>query len=144
VAHGHCLEHFGEGEPYFPFLEALGSLCRQEAHDRVIEVLWRHAPTWLAHMPWLIGESDRERLKREILGAAKERMLREMAEAIDSLTAHTPLLLLLEDLHWSDNATVDLIGHLARRPGPARLLIIGKLHPAEAIVKQHPVRELKR
>ena len=144
IAQGQCLEHFGEGEPYFPVLEALGSLCRQPARDSVIGILWRHAPTWLAQMPWLIGEPDRERLKRETLGAVKERMLREMAEAIEALTAQTPLILVLEDLHWSDNSTVDLVGHLARRPGAARLLIVGTFRPAETIVKRHPLRELQR
>ena len=144
IAQGQCLEHFGEGEPYFPVLEALGSLCRQPARDRMIEILWRHAPTWLAQMPWLVGEPDRERLKRETLGAAKERMLREMAEAIEAFTAETPLILVLEDLQWSDNSTVDLIGHLARRAGLARLLIVGTFRPAETIVKRHPLRELQR
>ena len=144
VARGQCLEHFGEGEPYFPVLEALGSLCRQPARERVIEVLWRHAPTWLTQMPWLIDEAGRERLKRETLGAAKERMLREIAEAIEAFTTEVPLVLALEDLHWSDNSTVDLIGYLARRPSPARLLIVGTFRPAEAIVKRHALRELHR
>lgn len=144
IAHGQCLEHFGEGEPYFPVLEAIGSLCRQPARDRMIEILWRHAPTWLAQMPWLVGEEDRERLKRETLGAAKERMLREMAEAIEAFTADKPLILVLEDMQWSDNSTVDLIGHLARRQGLARLLIVGTFRPAETIVKRHPLRELQR
>jgi DNA-binding winged helix-turn-helix (wHTH) protein len=144
IAQGQCLEHFGEGEPYFPLLEALGSLCRQPARDRVIEILWRHAPTWLAQLPWLVGEADRERLKRETLGAAKERMLREMAEAMEAFTAETPLILVLEDLQWSDNSTVDLIGQLARRPGLARLLVVGTFRPAETIVKRHPLRELQR
>ena len=110
----------------------------------MIEILWRHAPTWLAQMPWLVGEADRERLKRETLGAAKERMLREMAEAMEAFTAETPLVLVLEDLQWSDNSTVDLIGHLARRHGLARLLIVGTFRPAETIVKRHPLRELQR
>jgi tetratricopeptide (TPR) repeat protein len=144
VARGQCLEHFGEGEPYFPILEALGSLCRQPARDRVVEILWRHAPTWLTQMPWLVDDADRERLKRETLGAAKERMLREMAEALEAFTAQAPLILVLEDLHWSDNSTVDLIGHLARRRGAARLLLLGTLRPAETIVKRHPLRELQR
>ncbi len=144
IARGQCLEHFGEGEPYFPILEALAGLCRESARDRTIEILWQHAPMWLAQMPWLIGEAARERLKRETLGAAKERMLREIAEAIEAFTTETPLILVLEDLHWSDNSTVDLIGHLARRPGPARLLIVGTVRPAETIIKRHPLRELQR
>ena len=36
-------------------------------------------------------------------------MLREMAEAVEALTADAPLIVVLEDLHWSEAATVDLI-----------------------------------
>jgi DNA-binding winged helix-turn-helix (wHTH) protein/tetratricopeptide (TPR) repeat protein/energy-coupling factor transporter ATP-binding protein EcfA2 len=144
IAGGQCLEHFAEGEAYFPVLEAFTRLCAQPGRERLIEILRQQAPTWLAQMPSLVEESDRERLKRETLGAAKERMLREMAAAIEALTAETPLLLVLEDLHWSDYSTVDLISHLARRRGPARLLVIGTFRPAELIVKRHPLREIER
>ncbi len=144
IAHGQCLEHFGEGEPYFPVLTALARLCRQPGRERFAEVLRLHAPTWLAQMPSLVAESSREALKREVLGAAKERMLREIAEALEALTAQTPLVLVLEDLHWSDYSTVDLIGYLARGREPARLLVLGTYRPAEVIIKQHPLRGLKR
>jgi DNA-binding winged helix-turn-helix (wHTH) protein/tetratricopeptide (TPR) repeat protein len=144
IATGQCMEHFAEGEAYFPVLEALARLCRQPGRERIIEILRQQAPTWLAQMPSLLNESDRERLKRETLGAAKERMLREIAGAIEALTVETPLLLVLEDLHWSDYSTVDLISHLARRREPARLLLIGTFRPAELIVKKHPLREIER
>ncbi len=144
IAAGQCLEHFAEGEAYFPVLEALTRLCHQPGRERLTQILRQQAPTWLAQMPSLVDEADRERLKRETLGAAKERMLREIAAAIEALTAETPLLLVLEDLHWSDYSTVDLISHLARRRGPARLLVIGTFRPAELIVKRHPLREIER
>ena len=144
VASGQCLEHFAEGEAYFPVLEALTRLCGEPGRERLIEILRQQAPTWLAQMPSLVDERDREHLKRETLGAVKERMLREIAAAIEALTAETRLIVVLEDLHWSDYSTVDLISHLARRRGPARLLVIGTFRPAELIVKRHPLREIER
>jgi DNA-binding winged helix-turn-helix (wHTH) protein/tetratricopeptide (TPR) repeat protein len=144
IASGHCLEHFAEGEAYFPVLQALTSLSRQPGRERLIGILRQFAPTWLAQMPSLLDEADRERLKRETLGAVKDRMLREIAEAIEALTSTALLVLILEDLHWSDYSTVDLIGHLARRRGPARLMVVGTFRPAEVIVKQHPLGEIKR
>ena len=82
-----------------------------------------HAPTWLVQLPWLERRGDREALRRDLLGVTKERMLREMAEALEVLTATTPLVLVLEDLHWSDYSTLDLLGMLGAPPGtgpPAR------------------------
>jgi predicted ATPase len=47
-------------------------------------------------------------------------MLRELAELVETVTADTPLILALEDLHWSDYATLDLVSLLARRRVAAR------------------------
>jgi len=54
-------------------------------------------------------------------------MLREMGEALEALTAELPLVLILEDLHWSDYSTLDLISYLARQRQPAHLLLIGTI-----------------
>src|SRR5262249_28634543 len=125
IARGACLEHYGAAEAYLPVLEALGRLLREPGVERVIGVLKTHAPTWLAQLPWLEDCGDREASPRTLLGVTKERMLREMAEAVETVTATTPLLLVLEDLHWSDYSTLDLVGMLARRQEAARLLVIG-------------------
>ena len=50
-------------------------------------------------------------------------MLREMVESVEILTTGKPMLLVLEDLHWADHSTVDLIARLAHRHEPARLLL---------------------
>ena len=59
---------------------------------------------------------------------------------LDTLTAETPLVLVLEDLHWSDYATLDLLAFLARRHTPAQLLMLGTYRPVEVIVQEHPLR----
>jgi predicted ATPase len=54
------------------------------------------------------------------------------------------LILWLEDLQWSDSATLDLLTYLARRSGLARLLAIGTYRPVDVIVRGHPLREVKQ
>src|SRR4030095_7107942 len=88
--------------------------------------------------------SDREILQRQVLGATRERMLREMAETIEAITNETPLLLALEDLHWSDFSTLDLVSYLARRPNPARLMLVGTYRPVEVILSEHPLKGVKQ
>src|SRR5713101_7513272 len=69
-------------------------------------------------------------------------MLREMAEALEALSTATPVLLVLEDLHWSDYSTLDLLAMLARRQEPARLLVVGSYRSVDLIVAGHPLRAL--
>jgi AAA ATPase domain len=66
-------------------------------------------------MPPLVKAERMEALQREILGATRERMVREICEALEAMTAENPIVLIFEDLHWVDPATLDVISALARR-----------------------------
>jgi predicted ATPase len=134
------VEHYGASEPYLPVLEALGRLGRGPDGEQLIAVLRQYAPTWLVHLPALVSPAEREQLQREVQGATPQRMLREMAEALEALTAERPLLLVLEDLHWSDVSTLDFLSVVARRTERARLFIIGSYRPAEVLGNGHPLR----
>ncbi|MCY4389946.1 MAG: AAA family ATPase [Desulfurellaceae bacterium] len=145
VACGQCVESYGTGEAYLPILEALSRLCRAEEHeqdDSILAVLDRYAPTWLVQMPWLVDGTRLADLQRKTHGTTQVRMLREMAEAVEAMTAATPLLLVIEDLHWSDHATLDLIARLAQRPEPARLLVIATYRSTAVRTGGHPVQSL--
>ena len=144
IARGQCVEHFGAGEVYLPLLEAVGQLCRKPGGDEVIALLSRHAPTWLVQMPALVGDNELEAVQRRVQGATRERMLRELAEALEVLTAATPLILVIEDLQWSDFSTLDLLSLIAQRRGAARLLLIGTYRPADVIINRHPLRAIKQ
>lgn len=140
-AHGQCVEQFGAGEPYLPVLEALATLCR---NDPALASMMRSvAPTWLLQLPWLSSEEERQSLRRELAGASQDRMLRELGELLDRATQQQPLLLVTEDLHWSDHATVHLINHVARRRGPARLMWLASFRLAEVISQDHPLKGLR-
>jgi predicted ATPase len=54
------------------------------------------------------------------------------------------LVLVLEDLHWVDPSTLDFISALARRRGPAKLLLLGTYRPADVIISQSPLKPLKQ
>ena len=69
-------------------------------------------------------------------------MLRELAEALEGLTTEQPLVLVLEDVHWSDAATLEWLAYVARRRDAARLLVLATYRPAEARDAAHPVHAL--
>ncbi len=141
VAHGQCVQQFGAGEPYLPVLEALGSLCRSD--PALVELLRSVAPTWLLQLPWLCTKAERAGLHQQLAGVHPDRMLREAGELLDRYTQQVPLLLVTEDLHWSDHATVRLLEQLARRRTPARLLWLGSFRTAELLVENHPLKGLR-
>src|SRR5262249_28286503 len=85
LGQGQWIEHYGVGEAYLPILEALGRLCRAPEGAAVLPVLERQAPTWFAQMPALLSTTALEALQPRIQGATQERMLRELAEAIEEL-----------------------------------------------------------
>ena len=75
---GQCIEGYAGKEPYYPVLEALGRLCSGPEGDAAVKVLASRAPTWLVQFPILVWSEQRETLQREILGATRQRMLREI------------------------------------------------------------------
>lgn len=144
IARGQCVEGFSGREAYYPILDALGQLIRGPQRETVIETLATQAPTWLNQFPFAIKVEQRERLQREILGATRERMVRELCEALESLVAERPLLLVLEDLHWVDSSTLDVMSAFARRRGPAKVMILATYRPMEVILSGAPLRMLKQ
>src|SRR5262249_44200844 len=137
IGQGQCVEHYGAGEAYMPVLEALGRLCRGPGGEHFTTLLNQHAPTWLVQMPALLEGEELENVQRKTAGATRERMLRELAEAREALTVERPLVLWLEDLQWSDAATLEWLAFVARRRECARMLLLGTYRPVEMLNEGH-------
>ena len=101
-----------------------------------MRALARHAPTWLVQMPSLVGAAELRALQRRAQAATRERMLRELTEAVEALALETPVVLWLEDLHWSDVSTLDWLAFLGRRPEPARLMVLSTYRPADVLANR--------
>jgi len=144
IARGQCAEGYGGKEAYYPVLDALGQLLRGTDRRSIVQVISKQAPTWLVQFPSLLSSEQREALQKEIIGATRERMVREICEALETITADNPLVLCLEDLHWVDPSTLDFISALARRRRPAKLLLMGTYRPADVIISQSPLKALKQ
>ena len=144
MARGQCIEGYGGKEAYYPILQALSTLCGSSGREHIVQILAAQAPTWFVQFPALVKRAQRESLQREIMGATRERMLREIGEAMEIITAESPLLLVLEDLQWVDPSTVDLISSLARGRGAAKLMIIGTYRPVDLALSDHPLKSVKQ
>src|SRR5262249_19084247 len=78
-----------------------------------------------------------ETLKQQTVGATKERMLRELADALEASAQDFPLITLLEDLQWADPSSIDTLRHVGSRIARRRMLILATYRPA-VIDAQNP------
>ena len=144
VTRGQCIEGYGSKEAYYPMLEVLAALCRGHGGDAIVQILAAQAPTWLVQFPALFTPDHGETLRREVLGATRERMLREIGEALEAIASRSPLVIVFEDLQWVDYSTVDLISVLARRRTAAKLMIVGTYRDDDVALSEHPLGALKQ
>ena len=141
IASGQCLEQYGTGEAYLPVLEAMRELCREDAE--VIDVL-RATPDVAAADAFArhpVGS-------RVVRPGGVRRDTRANAQGdergVGCLDGGVAAGAVLEDLHWSDYSTLDLISYLARQRRTAQLMVIGTYRPAELIASGHPLRAVKQ
>lgn len=139
VGSGQCVERHGNHEAFMPILDAIAALAETAERSLVIECLRRYAPTWLAQIPWLAPMVPDSAL---ISTHGEARMLREGVQFLDALSQRVPVLLILEDLHWADVETIELIAALVRRPQPARTMILCTYRPVEARLHGHPIAKV--
>jgi tetratricopeptide (TPR) repeat protein len=144
ISRGRCVEQYGTGEAYLPFLDAMGGLLQGPGRERIAAIMRTYAPTWCMELPTAFASSGSlEKLQQETIGATKERMMRELGDALGALASASPVVLLLEDLHWADPSSVDLLRHLSNRIGTQRLLIAGTFRPEDVERSGHPLKSLK-
>ncbi|MGF6647413.1 ATP-binding protein [Paraburkholderia sp. GAS82] len=142
VMGGGCVEGYGGTEPYYPVLEALGRLCRGAGGEQVKTALVSIAPTWAILMPSCVPADILDSLLARTLGAGRERMMREICDLLQTLARERPLLLVLDDLHWADFSTIDMLSALAQIEGPLRLMIVAVYRSDDASSVRHPVMKL--
>ena len=140
IARGQSVEGFGGKEAYYPVMEALGQLCRQNGGEKNLRVLQQSAPSWHAQLA-SPHAGDSQIAASPVKG---ERMLKEICDAIEAMSGEKTVILVFEDLHWADLSTLDLISALARRRSAAKLFLLSSYRPAEVNTGHHPLKRLKQ
>jgi len=138
VLEGSCYEEGSLALPYLPFVEALRS------HARVCEpaILRSDLGTHAGFVACIVPEV-RERLgidepSPESSEEDRWRLFEAVSSFVFSIARRQPLVLLLEDLHWADRGTRDLLRYLARALGDSRLLVVATYRDAE-VDRTHPL-----
>ena len=77
ISRGRCVEQYGTGEAYLPFLDAMGELLQAPGRERIAAVMRTYAPTWCMELPTaFVSNGSLEKLQQDMIGATKERMMR--------------------------------------------------------------------
>jgi len=131
---GQCIQLFGLAEPHLPFREALGDGLSSDARGELLDALERHAPGWCARLsPALVGaRAQAGEPWRAHAGAL------ELGDALRAAATSRPILLLLEDLHWADASSVDVLRWLCGRVHGRAIFVLGTYRPADVRAGRHP------
>src|SRR5688572_738010 len=138
LVRGRCSERLAGAEAYLPVLEALDSLLHS-ASGSVPSLVKNVAPSWYVQVAH--GESSEAsvaRVREDAPAVSQERMKRELGALLLEVSRLRPLVLFLDDLHWADVSTIDMLNYLAGRFDQMRLLVLATYRPADMTLAQHP------
>ncbi len=133
----HCVDLGQVGIPYLPFTEALTQLqagaAGPEAAARVAELVTERPALWRLLEPGGSGEADHDERLQLFEGIARSLAVAGVPER--------PLVLVVEDAHWADASTRDVLRFLAARARSENVLLV-VTYRADDVDRRHPLRPL--
>ncbi|WP_327585991.1 helix-turn-helix transcriptional regulator [Nonomuraea sp. NBC_00507] len=135
VLFGGCVELSTEGLAYAPFTAALRQLVREQGPAAVAGLLPEGAQRDLARLlpefgePSGDGETD----------TGRARLFEQFLTLLERLADARPTVLVIEDIHWADRSSRDLIAFLSRNLHIPQVLIV-MTYRSDDLHRQHPLR----
>jgi DNA-binding CsgD family transcriptional regulator len=136
---GACVELGGEGLPFTPLADALRSLMRDTAPEQLDEFVGAARPDLARLLPEL--DPDRTPGSAPLGGGGTDRLMELVLGVVERIAADAPLMLVIEDLHWADRSTLDLVALIVRALRAARVLAVVSFRSDE-VHRGHPLRPL--
>ncbi|MGI8627508.1 MAG: helix-turn-helix transcriptional regulator [Geodermatophilaceae bacterium] len=139
---GHCVDLGELGLPYLPFTEVLATLKR-DPDPAITDLMAAHpgVVSLLSDQPGPAGGDSEQpdRVAPAPAGSGQRQLFDAVAALFFELAALRPVLLVIEDLHWADQSTRDLLRFLISRFTDQRLVIIGS-YRTDDLHRRHPLR----
>jgi predicted ATPase len=136
VARGRCSESLAGAEAYLPVLEALDSLRQRRSGPSFDTLMRTVAPTWHAQVATHVTNSGS--IPGEAAPAvSQERMKRELGALFEDASRLQPLLFIIEDLHWADVSTIDILNYLTGHFSSMRVLVLTSYRPSDMALARH-------
>jgi adenylate cyclase len=151
AARGRCSERLASTEAYLPFLEALDSILHskrvtwkwtvKDAGQSPAALLKLLAPTWFAQVAPLAVDQSADRPAPGV--ASQEQMKRELLAFFQEVSRLRPLVLFLDDIHWADASTTDLLAYLASRLATMPMMVLATYRQSDLLLAKHPFIPIK-
>ncbi len=138
VLTGGCLELGADGLPFAPFTSVLRELVRDLGADGVVELLPGGAARELARLLLEFGEPA----ESEDAGVARARLFEQMLILLEQLADSGPVVLVIEDAHWADRSTRDLLAFLIRNQPSLTGVLTVVTYRSDELDRTHPLRPL--
>ena len=144
IAAGRCSERLAGTEAYLPLLEALDRLVHRPSGDAMARTMKLLAPSWYTQIvPLTAMDSSAMRAAPDLRTISQERIKRELSAFLEEVCRMQPLVLVLDDVHWIDVSSVDVLGYLLARLDHIRVLVIAIYRPSELLSRDHPFLPIK-
>jgi hypothetical protein len=137
VLRGGCVQLGGDGLPFAPVVDALRTLVRETPADELERLLGSARPDVARLLPDLEATGAPGPLEP----GSTARLFDAVLGLVGRLAAQRPLLLVIEDLHWADRSTLDLLAFLVRALRSERVLTI-LTYRSDELHRRHPLRPL--
>jgi tetratricopeptide (TPR) repeat protein len=153
IARASCSAQTGRDEPFWPFADVMNQLVSaptktlaEDILDTVLDV----APSWVSIVPVagdIVGAGlqtakvVRDRTKSSP-GPNPDKLLREYVGALENVCEKRPVLVVVDDLHWSDAGSIRLLSHISRNIADKRVLLVCAYRSTDIEVEGHPMRGL--
>lgn len=133
---GGCLELGTEGLPFAPFTAVLRTLARDLGRDRIADLVPGGTTRGLARLLPEFGEPDSDGAE------ARARLFEQVLGLLERLAEDDTVVLIVEDAHWADRSTRDLLSFLVRYQRSDSRLLIVVTYRADELHRAHPLRPL--
>ncbi len=144
IARGRCSERLAGAEAYLPFLEALDNLLQGEGGAQAALAMKMLAPSWYVQLaPLAADDPSLSRVLAEAKEASQERRKRELGIFLQEVSRQCPLVMFLDDIHWADPSSVDLLAYLGGKCAGFRLLLVLTYRSSDLLRSQHPFGPIK-
>src|SRR5215831_7984385 len=138
VLAGGCLDLGADGLPFAPFAAVLRELVHDLGTDGVAALLPAHATRELARLLPEFGEAD----PATDPAVARARLFEQMLTLLERLAEAGPVVLIIEDAHWADRSTRDLVAFLVGSQQVLDRVLIVVTYRSDELHRTHPLRPL--